>query len=210
MHIRSGKALKEMAQPTNSGTSVSSQSSSQAQSTHASNPYSGCQCVNCHGATLTMPVSTEMGVTAPATVSTTAAAMTQPEMGAFVPPFTTSIHVSTTIPMSPHHQIRARLDYRVITMQNFTIPMTTMEQPYGMPTSMMASLHNNAFIADNAISFTPYNAHIASSYSVPGRNAPPALSTKSMISLRQQMDESNHDMVSMLIQQIGTFFNPLF
>jgi len=30
-----------------------------------------------------------------------------------------------------------------------------------------------------------------------------------MMSLRQQMDESNHDMVNMLTQQIGTFFNPL-
>ena len=38
MHLRSGKALKEMARPTNIGTSTSSQSSSKAQSTHASAP----------------------------------------------------------------------------------------------------------------------------------------------------------------------------
>jgi len=30
-----------------------------------------------------------------------------------------------------------------------------------------------------------------------------------MISLRQQMDDSNHEMVNMLTQQIGIVFNPL-
>jgi len=105
-------------------------------------------------------VSTAMGVIAPPIVSTTAAAMTQPEMETFMPPFTTSIHVSTTVPMSPHHQVRARLDDRFIAMQNFIMPMTNMEQPYGMPTSMMASLHNNAStFAYYAIPFTPYNAN---------------------------------------------------
>lgn len=36
-----------------------------------------------------------------------------------------------------------------------------------------------------------------------------ALTTNSMLSIRQQMDESNHEMVNMLTQQIGTMFNPL-
>jgi len=36
---------------------------------------------------MALPVSTEIGVTAPATVSTTTTAMTQSKMGAFVPPF---------------------------------------------------------------------------------------------------------------------------
>jgi hypothetical protein len=38
---------------------------------------------------------------------------------------------------------------------------------------------------------------------------PTPLTTASVLSLRQQMDESNHDMVNLLTQQIGTFFNPL-
>jgi hypothetical protein len=97
-----------------------------------------------------------------------------------------------------------------IVMQNFNMPMINREQPYGMPTSMMASLHNNAStFAYHAIPFTPYNAISPSGSSVFGQNAPPTLIKESMISLRQQMDESNHDMVNMLTQQIGTIFNPL-
>jgi hypothetical protein len=37
----------------------------------------------------------------------------------------------------------------------------------------------------------------------------PVLTTDSMNLLRQQMDESNHEMVNLLTQQIGTVFNPL-
>jgi len=84
------------------------------------------------------------------------------------------------------------------------------EQPYGMPTSMMANLHNNASaFADHANPFTPFNTHRPSSSSIFGRNAPPALTTKSMMSLRQQMDESNHEMVNLLTQKNCTVFNPL-
>ncbi|PNX89261.1 hypothetical protein L195_g045379, partial [Trifolium pratense] len=35
------------------------------------------------------------------------------------------------------------------------------------------------------------------------------LTTASVLSLRQQMDESNHEIVNLLTQQIGTVFNPL-
>jgi len=95
-------------------------------------------------------------------------------------------------------------------MQNFTMPMTTREQPYGMPTPMMEVLHNNAStFVDNAIPFTLYNANIPSSSSIHSRNAPPFLTTNSLNSLRQQMNERNHDMVNMLTQQIGIIFNPL-
>jgi len=123
MHLISGKALKEMARPTNSDTfasSQSSQSSSQAQSTQAYAPTVGANVSTVMGATMAKPVSTEMGVTSPTTVSTTAIAMTQPEIGSFVPPFTTSIHVSTNFPMSPHPHVRVRLDDRFIVMQNTT------------------------------------------------------------------------------------------
>jgi hypothetical protein len=37
----------------------------------------------------------------------------------------------------------------------------------------------------------------------------PSLNTTSLISLRQQMHESNHDMVNMLTQHISIVFNPL-
>ncbi|CAJ2679325.1 unnamed protein product [Trifolium pratense] len=41
------------------------------------------------------------------------------------------------------------------------------------------------------------------------RVTPTPLTTASVLSLRQQMDESNHEMVNLLTQQIGTVFNPL-
>jgi len=41
-------------------------------------------------------------------------------MGTFVPPFTGGIPMSTSVPISPHPQVRARLDDRFITMMNVT------------------------------------------------------------------------------------------
>jgi hypothetical protein len=54
-----------------------------------------------------------------------------------------------------------------------------------------------------------HNVHSPSSSSIFGRNTLPPLTTDSMNVLRQQMDESNHEMVNLLTQQIGTMFNPL-
>jgi len=68
------------------------------------------------GATMTMLVSTEMGVTAP----TTTATMTRPEMRTFVPPFIAGVPVSTSVPTSPHPQVRPRLDDRYVTMQSLS------------------------------------------------------------------------------------------
>ncbi|KAK2375579.1 hypothetical protein QL285_076464 [Trifolium repens] len=61
---------------------------------------------------------------------------------------------------------------------------------------------------------TPTTSFQAIPVSEPNRYAPPRvtpmpLTTASVLSLRQQMDESNHDMVNLLTQQIGTVFNPL-
>ena len=156
------------------------------------------------GATMALLVSTEMGVAAPTTALTIAAQMTQPKMGTFVPPFIVGVHVSTSVPTSPNPQVRARFDDTVINMQNFS-----KDQPYGMPTSMMANLHNNPVFTEHANPFTPFNKHSPSSSSVFGRNASPALTTESMMLFRQQMDETNHEMVNLLTPQSGTVFNPL-
>jgi len=84
------------------------------------------------------------------------------------------------------------------------------EQLYGMPTSMMANKHNSASaFADQANPFTMHNLHSPSSSSIFGRNTLPTLTTDSMNLLRQQMDESNHEMLNLLKQQFGTVFNPL-
>jgi hypothetical protein len=54
-----------------------------------------------------------------------------------------------------------------------------------------------------------YKVHSPSSSSIFGRNTLPPLTTDLMNVLRQQMDESNHEMVNLLTLQIGTIFNPL-
>jgi len=155
------------------------------------------------GAAMAISVSTEMGITTSTTAPTTAAAVTRPEMGTFVPLFTSGVLVSTSVPISP--QVRPRLDDRFITMHDLS-----RKQPFGTPTSMMASLHTNAsMFADPANPFTLYNAHNPSSSSIFCRNAPPTLTTESMMSLRQQLDESNHEMINLLTQKIGTVFNLL-
>jgi len=74
---------------------------------------------------------------------------------------------------------------------------------------MMENLHNNPAFAEHANPFTPFNTHSFSSSSVFGRNAPPVLTIESMMLFRQQMDESNHEMVNLLTQKFGTVFNPL-
>jgi hypothetical protein len=140
---------------------------------------------------MAMPFSTEIRVTAPTTAPTVTAQMTQPEIGTFVPPITTGVPVSTSVPTSPNPQVRTRFDDRVLNMQIFS-----KDQPYIMPASMMENLHNNHAFTEHANPFTQFNSHSPSSSSVFGRNAPPALTTKSMMFFRQQMDEINHEMVN--------------
>jgi len=154
------------------------------------------------GATMVMPVWTETGVIAPSTISTSSS-MTRPEMGTFVPPFIVGVPSTTSVPS--YALIRPRLDNQNTNVQNLL-----REQLYGMPTSMMANVHNSAStFEDQENPFTIHNAHSPSISSIFGRNIIPTLTTDSMSLLRQQMDESNHEMVNLLTQQIGTVFNPL-
>jgi hypothetical protein len=75
---------------------------------------------------------------------------------------------------------------------------------------MMANVHKSvSAFADQENLFTMHKIHSPSSSSIFGRNTLPPLTTDSMNLLRQQMDESNHEMVNFLTQQIGTMFNPL-
>jgi len=155
------------------------------------------------GATMAMPGSTDMGVTAPSTVSTSTQ-MTRPEMGTVIPPFTAGVPSTTNMPSSNAPSNKPRSDDRNVNIHN-----VSREQPYGMPTSMMENVHNSASVfADQANSLIMHNVHSPSSSSTFGRNTLPLI-TDSMNLLRQQMDESNHEMVNLLTQQIGTVFNPL-
>jgi len=195
MHLSSGKSLAR-------ASSSSSQSSSQEQSLQATTPLGDLNVSTVVGVTMAMPLSTETRVKVPSTVSTSSP-MTRPEIGTFVPPFTAGVPLTTSVPSSP--LVRPRLDDRNTNVQN--LPR---EQPYGMPTSMMANVHNSvSTFADQANPLTIHNIHSPSSSSIFGRRTLPPLTTYSMNFLRQQMDESNHEMVKLLTQKIGTVFNPL-
>jgi len=74
---------------------------------------------------------------------------------------------------------------------------------------MMENLHNIPTFTEHVNPFTSLNTHSPSSSSVFGRSALPALTTESMMLFRQQMDESNHEMVNLLTQQSAMVFNPL-
>lgn len=105
---------------------------------------------------------------------------------------------------------------------SFTMPMVGREQPYGMSTSIMENLHTNPMIfVDNAANtYSPilvYGSTIGNhSRTIPphmgmgfGSQEMPTFTVNFVMAMRQQMDESNHDMVNTLIQQMGTIFNPL-
>jgi len=77
--------------------SSSSQSSSQAQPLQATSPLGDLNVSTHVGATMAMPCSTKMRVTAPSTVSTSAQ-MTRPEMGTVIPPFIAGVPSTTSIP----------------------------------------------------------------------------------------------------------------
>lgn len=105
-------------------------------------------------------------------------------------------------------------------MIGFTMIMNVRKQPYGMPTSMMANLHNSmsTFTDPMATIISPLQwpgpavNNLGQSTQPPGVGFSaqlPAFTTNFAELLRQQMDESNHDMVHMLAQHMGMISNPL-
>lgn len=103
----------------------------------------------------------------------------------------------------------------------FSMAMNNKDYPYGMPTSMMVGLHTNmSTFSDNAMatvsSYNPQNA-FASTINNMVRSGgicyipytSPSLNTTSMMDMRQQMDESNLELVNSLAQQMEIIFNPL-
>jgi hypothetical protein len=74
-----------------------------------------------------------------------------------------------------------------------------------MPTSLMAGLNNSQLNMENPTMFSPSRSVVGNQ----GRGIPQTLTNTSILSLRQQMDESNHEMVNTLTQQLGIVINPL-
>lgn len=121
-------------------------------------------------------------------------------------------------PIPPSHPVTPRSfvasDFIPFTT-NFPMLMPGHEQPYGMPATMMDSLHNNPSTSvDNAVN--AYSPIMASSSTTSnhgqtmqprvgmgfGSQAISALTTNYIMVMRHQMNESNHDMVNTLTQQM--------
>ena len=77
-----------------------------------------------------------------------------------------------------------------------------------MPSSFMMGLHNSPpVVSENLNTVHPQVYYPGPSVS--GVNPQQTLNNASLVALRQLMEDSNHEMVNMLTQQIGTVFNPL-
>lgn len=136
-----------------------------------------------------------------------------------------SLLKATSVPTN--HRARQNMigDQMPHVLLSFTLPISGRIQPYGMPIAMMASMHPSASTyVDNAIIIvSPINPYLESGSSVHNngrmtqqlgglRYIPPGMppiTNTSLLSVRQQMDESNHKMVNILTRQISTMFNPL-
>jgi len=119
-------------------------------------------------------------------------------------------HVSSTIPVASSTVVAAAQSQVGFGSQSY--PNTWFffyrNQPYGVPSSFMVGLHTNpsSFSKSlNAIHSPCFHPGVG----FPGSNPQQTLTNASIMALRQQMDDTNHEMVNMLTQQIGTVFNPL-
>lgn len=137
----------------------------------------------------------------PSTVSTTTSS-SNTHIGPILSPVT--MHGQQMVP--PPVRSSAYRPYAT----GFMMPLNGREQPYGMPTSMMANLHNTTTVfADLVVSTFSLIQGSGSAVDNMGRiNPPPGmgfstqqmpnLTTNSAAILRQQMNESNQEMIHML------------
>lgn len=99
------------------------------------------------------------------------------------------------------------------------MPINGCEQPFGMPTAMMANLHNSSSTyADPLVNASSPLQGYGFGVNNLGQNQPLGMGLHTQMSnltdnfvavLRQQMDKSNHEMVQMLAQTMGIIFNLL-
>ena len=110
--------------------------------------------------------------------------------------------------------------------QQLCFPQVTREYQYGMPSSFMTEFYTSPSIyADNSMTiFSPFHPHNASSSAINNnlrvsqpqaglglgqQSFLPPLTNHSLQTVRQVVDDSNHDLVYMMTQQICNVFNPL-
>jgi hypothetical protein len=121
---------------------------------------------------------------------------------------TMPIHVSSTIPAAASTSSTAAQSQVGFGSQSY--PNTWFfdrNQPYGMPSSFMAGLHTNP--SSFSGSFNVMHPPFFLPGGFPGSNHQQTLTNASLMALWQKMEDTNHEMVNMLTQQIGTLFNPL-
>jgi hypothetical protein len=80
--------------------------------------------------------------------------------------------------------------------------------PYGMPSCLMQVLHTNPSSFSESLN-VPMPQLFTPGVSVPVATPQQSLTNVSMMALRQQMDEANHEMANLVTQQMGTIINPL-
>lgn len=135
-----------------------------------------------------------------------------------------SFPVATSVLTTPRLTHAPFVDHRSLYMPSFTMLIVSRDSPYGMSTTMMSGLQRSASTcADNNATITsPLNPYVASGSSISHYDqatqhggplfSPPnmyILTKNSMLSIRQKIDESNHEMINMPTQQIATVFNPV-
>ncbi|WJX24020.1 hypothetical protein P8452_13183 [Trifolium repens] len=218
MLLRNGKSLPEMVRPpprnnprqnmdvTNGNNSNSGSNPTTASSVSEAivSPVISEIVPNASGATVSAPTS-----------SVVSATMTMPT--SIVVPSTTTEPILTFSHAMERNFSPNRSDVNGggVSSSTFALPFSqymaqgsSRNYPYGMPTSMMQGLQTSASLFTESAPgvFVPTNQIVSGSAT---RNGNPSLTNNALNALRQQMDESNHDMVNMLTQQIGTVFNPL-
>ena len=108
---------------------------------------------------------------------------------------------------------RINLGSRSTVPSGFSTTWIGREQPYGMPTTEMDSLMNVASTFSeplvNATSPLQGSGSSRNQFLGGSSHMIPGLTNVSTAILRQQMDESNHEMVQMLAQTLSTLLNPL-
>ncbi|WJX56991.1 hypothetical protein P8452_42594 [Trifolium repens] len=159
---------------------------------------------NVTGATVSAPTSSIITATMAMPSSTTASSTT-------TEPILTLVHHMESN-FSPN---RSHVNGGGAGSSTFQLPVSqymsqgaSRNYPYGMPTTMMQGFQTSASLFTETAPdvYVPNNPGI---FGLTTRNNTPTLTNTALAAMRQQMDDSNHDMVNMLTQQIGTVFNPL-
>jgi len=118
-------------------------------------------------------------------------------------------HVSSTIPAAASTVVAAAQSKVGFGSQSYPNAwFFGRNQPYGMPSSFTVGLYTNPSSFSKSLN-AMHSPLFHPGAGFPGSNPQQSLTNASLMALRQQMEDTNDEMVNMLTQQIGTVFNPL-